>query len=419
MATAAPNDASSPRVIKGMIFFMFLMFAMTTDSVGLIIPRIIDEFHLNLTQAGAFHYTTMAAIALSAIFFGHVADRLGHRASIILGLSIFAGSALLFMTATSFPTFLLLLAASGTAIGIFKTGALALIGDISRSNTEHTSTMNLVEGFFGVGAIIGPAIVVRLIADGIAWQWLYAIAGTLSICLILTALFVRTPSRERVSAEPIDLKRTWVVMRNPYALAFSLGAFLYVSVECAIYVWMPLLLSNTSTNILTIAAYAMPTFFACRALGRFAGAWVTKRFEWTRVLALFSFLIFLCFAISIATGPKVATVLLPCSGLFMSLLYPTLNSKGISCFPREQHGAIAGVILFFTCLSATVGPLAMGAIGDITGDIRSGFVLATVMAFLLFAGLLFNALWKPASALLARMDAETDVALSTYSTPQP
>ena len=41
-------------------------------------------------------------------------------------------------------------------------------------------------------------------------------------------------------------------------------------------------------------------------------------------------------------------------GLFMSMIYPTLNSKGISCFPKTEHGAIAGVILFFTAAAALV-----------------------------------------------------------------
>ena len=34
-----------------------------------------------------------------------------------------------------------------------------------------------------------------------------------------------------------------------------------------------------------------------------------------------------------------AILLLPLSGLFMSVLYPTLNSKGISCFRKPEHGA--------------------------------------------------------------------------------
>lgn len=36
----------------------------------------------------------------------------------------------------------------------------------------------------------------------------------------------------------------------------------------------------------------------------------------------------------------------------MSVIYPTLNSNGISCFPKAQHGAAAGVILFFAAAAA-------------------------------------------------------------------
>ena len=67
--------------------------------------------------------------------------------------------------------------------------------------------------------------------------------------------------------------------------------------------------------------------------------------------------------------PAGALYLLPLSGLFMSVIYPTLNSKGISCVPKKDHGAAAGVILFFTCVSAVFAPLAMGAAGDAMGHI--------------------------------------------------
>ena len=66
-----------------------------------------------------------------------------------------------------------MLGLSGLAIGVFKTGALALIGDISTSTAQHTSIMNTAEGFFGVGAIIGPAILARLLTAGLSWTWLY------------------------------------------------------------------------------------------------------------------------------------------------------------------------------------------------------------------------------------------------------
>ena len=42
---------------------MFAMFAMTTDSVGVIIPEVIRTYQLSLTAAGTFQYATMTGIA--------------------------------------------------------------------------------------------------------------------------------------------------------------------------------------------------------------------------------------------------------------------------------------------------------------------------------------------------------------------
>ena len=404
-AVGAGSSHTRIGLIKFMIFMMFFMFAMTTDSVGVIIPKIIEEFGLSMTAAGAFHYVTMAAIALSAILFGYWADKLGHKKSILIGLALFAVSAYLFIVGSSFAFFIFLLAISGTSIGIFKTGALALIGDVSKSTTDHTSTMNLVEGFFGVGAIVGPAIVVYLFSQNVSWQWLYAIAATLCVVLLLVALFLRPPKLEKKSHEAVDLKGTFRMMKNPYALYFSVAAFLYVSVECAVYVWMPMMLKGYTGDVTWLVVYSMSIFFAFRAIGRFLGAWVLARFNWSWVLTIFSGIVFICFAASITYGPSVAIYLLPLSGLFMSMIYPTINSKGISCFPKERHGAISGVILFFTCFSAAVGPLAMAAVSDFGGDIVYGFTLAAVLAFLLFAQMLYNSVFKPTQEHLERLNA--------------
>ena len=88
----------------------------------------------------------------------------------------------------------------------------------------------------------------------------------------------------------------------------------------------------------------------------------------------------------------------------MSVIYPTINSKGISCVPKAEHGAAAGVILFFTCVSAVLAPLAMGAVSDAMGNITYGFWLATGFAGVLFAGLLLNWLTDPTRAVLKRLN---------------
>ncbi len=399
----APTIQQNLSVIKWLTFFMFMMFAMTTDSVGVIIPEVIKEFHLSMTVGGAFHYAAMSGLAFAGFFLGYLADKIGRKRTIILGLVLFALNSYLFAVGASFVSFLILLVISGAAIGIFKTGALALIGDISTSTTEHTATMNTVEGFFAVGAIIGPAIVARLLLMGTSWKWLYVIAGTICVLLIVTASFVKYP-QTAATTESVDLRRTMHMMKNPYALGFSVAIFLYVAVESAIYVWMPTLLTGYHGSAMWMVVYAISIFFILRAAGRFVGSWMLARLNWAAVVAVFSLAIFVCFVVSTIGGVGVAVFFLPFSGLFMSVIYPTINSKGISCFRKPEHGAVSGVILFFTCLSAVIGPLAMGAISDSLGDPKYGFVLATAFAALLCAGLLLNWIFNPARDLLKRLD---------------
>jgi fucose permease len=403
MTNTAP--AASHSVIRLLTYMMFMMFAMTTDSVGVIIPEVIRCFHLNMAAAGAFHYANMSAIAFAAVGLGFLADRIGRKQTIILGLVLFALNSYMFVFANSYSVFVLLLIVSGASIGIFKTGALALIGDISSSTMEHTSTMNTVEGFFGVGAIIGPAIVARLLLGGVSWKWLYVIAGAICALLILIASLVRYPQTMKISKEAVDLRRTMHMLRNPYALAFSIACFLYVAVECAIYVWLPTYLKDNKPSSAFMAAYVVSIFFVLRAGGRFLGGWVTSRWNWTTVLVVFSGAILVCFLGSIFGGPNATVYLLALSGLFMSVIYPTLNSKGISCFPKSEHGVVAGVILFFTCAGAALGPLAMGAVSDIFGNLRYGFMLATSFAMLLFLGMFYNWLANPIRDVLRRTDA--------------
>jgi FHS family L-fucose permease-like MFS transporter len=392
-------------IIKWLTFLMFMMFAMTTDAVGVIIPEVMKQFNLSMTAAGMMHYTPMVAIALAGVLLGFLSDKFGRKFTIILGLAIFAVNSYLYITANTFGFILSLMAIGGLAIGVFKTGALALIGDICKSTKEHTSTMNTVEGFFAVGAIIGPFIVTYFLSKGVDWKWLYVVAGTLCLVLILMAVLVEYPKTIKTTEDPINLSNTLSMLKDPYAMGFSMGAFFYVAVECAIYVWMPTLISGYNGSAVFIATYALSIFFILRAAGRFIGAWLMSRFNWSMVLSIFSFLILLCFLGSVIGGIGMAVVLLPLSGLFMSVIYPTINSKGISCFPKAQHGSVAGVILFFTASGAALGPLAMGAVSDAFGhNAKYGFILATVFAALLFTGVLVNLIFNPTKLRLQKLD---------------
>jgi MFS transporter, DHA1 family, quinolone resistance protein len=398
------NDGGDQARLKWLTSLMFLMFAMTSDAVGSVIPRVLEEYKLSLKAASAFHYAPMVAIAIGALSLGFLADRLGRKRTIMLGLALYGVSSLLFALGNAFLQFVALLAVAGLGISIFKIGALALIGDISRDNREHTRVMNTVEGFFGVGAIIGPAIVAVLLSRGFSWKWLYVCAAVICFILLVVAISARYPAvktQDSESAERIDFARTLRLMRDPHALGFSLLIMLYVAVEVAIYVWMPTYLEDYHGAYAWLPLYALTLFFVLRAAGRFLGIWLLHRYRWNHILAVFGLAIFACFAGSLWFGVEAGAWLLPVSGLFMSMIYPTLNSKGISGFNADAQGAVAGVILFFTAVAAAVGPLAMAAVSDAGGSLRHGFALATAFAGLLALGLVYNGIADPAAARLA------------------
>jgi fucose permease len=396
------QPAGSSALLKALVFAMFAMFAMTTDSVGTVIPVVIREFDLGLTAGGSFQYATMSGIAISAIALGFLADRIGRKWTILIGLVMFGLASAAFAAGHDFLFFVVLLFVSGLGIGIFKSGALALIGDLSRSTTEHARTMNLIEGFFGVGAIVGPAIVAYLLQVGASWKWVYLVAALMCGTLILGIAFARFPRPVLAREEPARPTEAIRLAADPTALFFGTALMLYVAAEAAIYVWAPTYLADYDGSYASLAAYAVAIFFVLRAVGRFVGVWLLARFDWTLVLLTCSGAMALLFWVAVAGGREAAVFALPATGLFMSVLYPTINSTGISCFDKGRHGAIAGLLLFFTCLSAVLAPLAMGALGDSLGDSTYAIVLGAVFASLLVVQCTWNAWRRPFTERLAR-----------------
>lgn len=407
MAGEPQRGDVSPAFLKLLIFLMFACFAMTTDSVGTVIPEVIRDFGLGMTAAGSFHYAAMSGIGFSAIALGFLADRIGRKNTILIGLGLFCISSALFAAGERFSAFVALLFISGLGIGIFKSGALALIGDVSRSTREHAATMNLVEGFFGVGAIIGPAIVAYSLQNGASWKWVYFIAAALCALLIAgtsIAPFPKTATKRKTKADPRDALR---MMKDPSALFFALALMLYVGAEAAIYVWAPTYFAGYDGPNAALAVYVVSIFFVLRAVGRFFGAWLLSKLEWTTVLAICSCAMALLFWVGVAGGRQAAVFALPATGLFMSVLYPTINSTGISCFDKSRHGSIAGFLLFFTCVGAVAAPLGMGAIGDFLGNSDYSMVLGGVFASLLAALCIWNLVKRPfAEKLSERNDAD-------------
>jgi len=88
--------------VTALTYAMFFMFAMTTDAVGEIIKIAKGDMNLTNTQASAFHWATMTAIALSGILFGYFADKFGRKKTIIAGLALYGAASASFLLKCQF-----------------------------------------------------------------------------------------------------------------------------------------------------------------------------------------------------------------------------------------------------------------------------------------------------------------------------
>jgi fucose permease len=404
MTQTIAHESRNMAIVKTLTYLMFAMFAMTTDSVGLIIPEIIKAFQLSLTAAGTFQYATMAGIAFAGLVLGQLADRFGRRRTIVAGLTLFAAACFLLSAGHSFLFFAVMLGLSGLAIGVFKTGALALIGDISTSTAQHTSIMNTAEGFFGVGAIIGPAILARLLTAGLSWTWLYAIAGTICVALIGLALVVKYPETTTPSGDsgfqrhrPRDEEPVRAgVLRRGFPVCWRRSRGLRVDADTARRLrrlgGRPRDLQHL--DLLRVARRrAFPRRLDADARPVAVGAHAVQRlhppvFQRQRRRRR-------------EPGRCICSHCPDCS---CRSSIPRSIRRASAAFPKSEHGAGAGVILFFTCASAVLAPLAIGAVSDAFGRIEYGFSLATGFAALLFIGSLLNWLLNPTRLVLEQRD---------------
>ena len=328
------------------------------------------------------------------------------KTTIVIGLILFALNSYLFAVANSYFAFIILLIVSGASIGIFKTGALAMIGDITHSTQDHTSTMNMVEGFFGVGAIIGPAIVARLLlVRNFLEMALRDRRHVVRLSACLSGLDRKVPENdEGFEPSPSIFKPHIPYFKEPLR---------HWILHCMFS------LRRGGVRRLCVAANlsqrAQAFFGFYGGLCGFDFLYSSRRGKVPRFLGYCPLALGHCPCRVQRCDSRLLRWLddwrSQCNRISAGALrliyvgsYPTMNSKGISCFPKAEHGAISGVLLFFTCAGAALGPLAMGAVSDSFGDLRAGFALATACAGLLFAGLLYNWIANPTRQVLQHSD---------------
>jgi fucose permease len=169
-------------------FAAFISIGFPDAVLGVAWPSIRDTFDRPRADLGFILFGAGAGYFSSGVLSGKAIERLGVGRLLALSTVLAAVGLVGYAIAPSF-WFLIVVAA---LIG-FGSGAVDAGLNFFASEHFSVTVMNLLHGFFGIGAMIGPFIMAGVLATGRSWRLGYVIVG--GIIALMAVAFLLTASR--------------------------------------------------------------------------------------------------------------------------------------------------------------------------------------------------------------------------------
>ncbi|AWH53322.1 L-fucose:H+ symporter permease [Stenotrophomonas sp. ESTM1D_MKCIP4_1] len=393
---------------------IFFMWGFLTSLNDVLIPHLKAVFELNYTRAMLVQFTFFGAYFLMSVPAGRLVARLGYKKGIIAGLLIASVGALGFWPSAALRTYdaflasLFVLATGITVLQVAANPYVALLGPEKTAssrltlaqalNSLGTTLAPMFGGFLILSTAVksGDEIKAMPVAEQLAYRAAEAqsVQGPyvgLAIALVLLAVFVflfRLPSLTE-STEQADTSHHTLLdaLKHPHVLFGVLAIFFYVGAEVSIgslmvnYLALPEIGGMSEAQ----ATWYVSMYWGGAMIGRFAGAWLLAKYSPRRLLAGFALANVVLLAVTLGSGGKVALYGIVATGLFNSIMFPTIFSLAI-----ERLGPLtnkASSLLIMAIVGGAIIPLLQGMLADRIG-LHLSFVLPVVCyVYIIFYGL--------------------------------
>lgn len=353
------------------------VYGMTGSMLGTILPELSKRFGLTPRQNGTIALAQALGLMLASLSVGPLLDNVGDKPGLILGLALMALALLALPRVTGFRGIVLLLFILGSGGGIVTTGADALASAVSPAH--RAVTLNLVNIFFGLGALATPFLAANLLKR--SWVRLcYLIVG-----ITLATLVVQAATRMPV-ALPTGrfFAEAGPAMANPLLWLLSFFMFLYIGCEVGVWNWLVRHLiaqgvpEKSALNILSLG-FALGLLSGrvgvLPVLSHATPAHVTLG---AAVCMAFTTLLMLR-----ARGRWMAAVLVFAAGLSMAPVFPTTLAIVGGAFPQIT-GTAMGIVITFGWAGLAISSRVIGSIaGGDPARLRKALLVIPASAVLM------------------------------------
>jgi FHS family glucose/mannose:H+ symporter-like MFS transporter len=404
--------------IKFSIFLNYFLFAILLNSIGTVILLVQTYFKVSEPEAALLDPFKDISIAVASFIVGAFISRIGYRKSMLIALASVALACFVIPSVRFFWAVKLLCAVSGFAFGLIKVSVFGTIGIVTHSEKEHLSIMNFIESFFMVGILSGYFLFAHFAPKPETGNWFraYYVIGLLAIVafliLLSSPLDESVIMRNETGSSSGELAEMLKLIILPLVISFVLCAFFYVLIEQSTMNWLPTFnkkVLHISEDLAIIWTSILPSSMA---IGRFLAGFLLRKFKWLTVLmgCLSGATVILLLSLylakitivpasidSVKDVPLVAFVF-PVIGIFLSPIYPAINSLVLAALPKARHGAMSGLIVVFSALGGTLGSIITGFLFKKVGGINAFYFSLVPIAILAIALFMFNKIKNRQSA---------------------
>jgi MFS transporter, FHS family, glucose/mannose:H+ symporter len=362
---------------------MFFGLGLATAALGPFLPELATNTSSSLSEVGVIFTMLFLGALLSQLIAGPLMDRLGQRPVLLAGLVLISAGVLGISLSRSLRLTLACALVGGCGHGAIDVGGNVMIAEAY--SARRVSALNLLNVFFGLGAVTGPAIsslTLQIWSSAVPPLWLSILLLFLLIPFIYTSVNARVSSPFR----PHEDRRA--IYRVPVLWAFGLVLLIYVGAENGIGGWTTIYIDRTTALGLDRAALVTSGFWLTLTAGRMLAVLVGGQLASGRVLGLSlggSLLGGVLLMLSTGNAPlSIAAVLI--LGLFFGPIFPTVVAITTARFPGGP-GQAASVVVVLGSIGGMLLPWMQGTLLEKSGPFAASlFVAAATASMLLLFG---------------------------------
>ena len=399
--------------IKLSLYLNYFVFAILLNSVGILIQKSINTYHVDELKASSLEAFKDLSIAFVSFFVGSFLPRLGYKKGMLIALALVFVGCISMYYGNSFTSVRVLFACVGISFAVIKVSVYSMIGLITNDDKEHKSLLTSIESFFMIGIAAGFVVFPLFYSDTNpdAWLRIYLLLAVLIAVSFIILLISDFNVKYEIPGTSIasDFTEMIKLLKRPLVLVFAIAAFMYVMMEQGIMSWLPTFNEKVLHLPEKTSVYMAIILMLSIAAGRYVSSLLVKRVHWLAILmgCLMGAALMVLFVLpqtqnlppkeiaSLKDVPVIAYVF-PLIGFFLAPIYPLVNSFVLSATEKIFHSPMASLLVFFSAIGGTLGSRLVGYLFKSIGGAKAFYFSLIPMAVLMICLFFFYKMQKQA-----------------------